>query len=594
LHQAFGLTPPPAAIIPGSVTNPIVAGGLAGITIDNFFGGSGLGRIGSPDFLPKFQHTNQFEFIDSISWLRGNHGVKVGADIIMPMQNQYMDVPATRGALRFRGSFSGNSMADYLLGYVTDLQLSNVWVVEQRHRAQMYYIQDDWKVNPRLSLNLGLRYDWITPALEANNAQTSFDPAGGGSLIFASDGSLEDRGLVKPDNNNFAPRVGAVYKLDEKTVLRGGWGVFYNLFDRVGSEDQMALNVPGLVNKTITQTSGAPVFFLAQGFPANFLTVPNFNPAAGELRALRLRAVSQDAPKTTTQQASAGLQREFPYGMVVSGDFVYTRGSNLATLVNLNQRLPNAAGNNTLGVAPYPNFGFIEWRAQDGKSAYKGIDLGLEKRFARGHAFGVSYTLGDSKDNSSEQLTTQGSNAFPQNARDFASWYGPSDYDVRHRFTANFVWELPLGENIFARDWVVSGIYTKRSGRPFTVNQAGNNVDTNMTGLPNVTGETKGPETVDQWFNIAAFTPVPSGVFGNELRNRLTGPGFQNVDLTIQRRIHFGQRLAATLRWDIFNVFNTVNFGLPNRNVSDAATFGTISSLSSDARIMQIAARFTF
>ena len=161
---------------PGSITNPIVAGGLPGITIDGYFGGSGLGRIGSPDFLPKFQHTNQFEFIDSVSWLHGNHALKAGADIIMPMQNQYMDVPATRGALRFRTSFTGNAMADYLLGYVADLQLSNVWVVEQRHRAQMFFVQDDWKVSPRLSLNLGLRYDFITPALEANNAQTNFDP----------------------------------------------------------------------------------------------------------------------------------------------------------------------------------------------------------------------------------------------------------------------------------------------------------------------------------------------------------------------------------------------------------------------------------
>src|SRR4029079_14477911 len=116
-----------------------------------------------------FQHTNQFEFIDSISWLHGKHGVKVGADIIMPMQNQYMDVPATRGALRFRGSFSGNSMADYLLGYVTDLQLSNVWVVEQRHQAQMFFVQDDWKVNPQQSVTAGLRYDYMTPAFESNN-----------------------------------------------------------------------------------------------------------------------------------------------------------------------------------------------------------------------------------------------------------------------------------------------------------------------------------------------------------------------------------------------------------------------------------------
>ena len=183
--------------------------------------------------------------------------------------------------------------------------------------------------------------------------------------------------------------------------------------------------------------------------------------------------------------------------MVASADFVYTKGTNLATLVNLNQPLPNAAGNNALGALPYPNFGFIEWRAQNGTSEYKGVDIGLEKRFARGYAFGVSYTLGDSKDNSSEQLTTQGSNAFPQNARDFDSWFGPSDYDVRHRFTANFVWNLPLGDNVIARGWIVSGIYTKRSGRPFTVNQSGNNVGTNMTGLPNVVGDPKGAETVD-------------------------------------------------------------------------------------------------
>ena len=592
-QQSFGLTPPANATIPGSITNPLVAGGLAGISIDNYFGGSGLGRIGSPDFLPKFQHTNQFEFIDSVSWLKGNHAVKLGADIIMPMQNEYMDVPATRGSLRFRGTFTGNTMADYLLGYVADLQLSNVFVAQQRHRAQMYFVQDDWKVNPKLSLNLGLRYDWITPALEANNSQTNFIPDGGGSLVFAKDGSLLDRGLVNPDNNNFAPRAGAVYKLDEATVIRGGFGVFYNLFDRVGSEDQLALNLPGLVNKTITQTSGSPVFFLQQGFPAGFLNAPNLDPAAGQLRAVRLRSVAQDAPKTTLYQSSVGMQREFS-GMVGSADFVYTRGSNLATLVNLNQPLPNAAGNNALGVLPYPNFGFIEWRAQNGKSNYKGVDLGLEKRYAHGYAFGLSYTIGNSKDNASEQLTTQGSNAFPQNARDFDSWYGPSDYDVRHRFAANFVWDLPLGSNVFARDWVVSGIYTKRSGRPFTVNQASNNVGTNMTGLPNVSGNTDGPETVDQWFNTAAFTQVPSGVFGNELRNRLTGPGFQNLDLTFQRRIRIGDRSAATLRWDIFNVFNTTNFGLPNRNVSDTATFGTISSLSSDPRIMQIAARFTF
>ena len=180
VQQSFGLTPPTGATIPGSVTNPLVAGGLPGITIDTYFGGSGLGRIGSPDFLPKFQHTNQFEFIDTLSWLRGNHAVKAGVDLMGPMNNEFMDVPATRGALRFRNTFTGNAMADYLLGYVADLQLSNVFVTNQRHSAQMFFVQDDWKVNSRLSLNLGLRYDYMTPALEANNAMTNFNPAGTG------------------------------------------------------------------------------------------------------------------------------------------------------------------------------------------------------------------------------------------------------------------------------------------------------------------------------------------------------------------------------------------------------------------------------
>ena len=594
VQQPFGAQPPAAAMIPGFVTNPIVAGGLPGITVDGYFGGSGLGRIGSPDFLPKFQHTNQFEFIDTLSWILGTHALKAGIDIMAPMTNQFMDVPATRGSIRFRNSFTGNPMADFLLGQVSDLQLSNVFVTEQRHQAQMYFVQDDWKVSPRLSLNLGLRYDFMTPALEANNNLTNFNPAGSGSLVFATDGSLADRTLVNPDRNNFAPRVGIVYKLDEKTNVRGGWGIFYNLFDRVGSEDQLSLNLPGLVNKTITQTSGSPVFVYSQGFPAGFLNQPNLNPAAGQLTAVRLRAVDQNDPATMITQASIGLQRELPGSLVLSSDFIYTRGSSLATLVNLNQPLPTAAGNNALGALPYPNFGFIEWRSDNGKSEYEGVDIGLERRFARGYAFGLAYTLGKSQDNASEQLTTQGSNAFPQNSRDFTNWYGPSDYDVRHRFSANFVWGLPLGDNVIAKDWTVSGIYIAHTGHPFTVNQSNNNVGTNMTGLPNVVGDPSGPQTVTQWFNTAAFQAVPSGTFGNEQRNQLIGPGFQNMDLTIQRQIRLSSGVGVVLRWDIFNVFNTVNFGLPNRDISSAATFGTISSLASDPRTMQIAARITF
>jgi hypothetical protein len=175
---------------------------------------------------------------------------------------------------------------------------------------------------------------------------------------------------------------------------------------------------------------------------------------------------------------------------------------------------------------------------------------------------------------------------------------------VRHRLTVNFVAELPFGQGKrWAHDgigralfggWTVSGIYAARSGRPFTVNQSSNNVGTNMTGLPNMVGDPEGNKTVDSWFNVAAFQAVTSGTFGNEKRNQLRGPSYHSMDLSVSRRINVNSRVSTTLRWDVFNLFNTTNLGLPNRNLSDAATVSTITALAGDPRIMQLSLRVQF
>ena len=293
------------------------------------------------------------------------------------------------------------------------------------------------------------------------------------------------------------------------------------------------------------------------------------------------------------------------HNVVLSVDGVWTKGSHLATLINLNQPALNAAGTGITTTIPYPNFGtFIEWRQQNGRSEYKGIDFGLEKRFSHGYGFGVAYTLGDSKDNTSEHLTTQGSNSFPQNGRDLEAWWGPSDYDVRHRLAVNFIAELPFGKDkkylnggvggAILGDWTLAAIYALRSGRPFTVNQSSNNVGTSMTGLPNLIGDPVGPKTIDMWLNAAAFELVPSGTFGNAPRNGMRGPRWQSVDMSLSRGFRFNDRVGTTLRWDVFNLFNTTNLGLPNRNLSSPATLGTISSLGGDARVMQLSLRFAF
>ena len=386
-------------------------------------------------------------------------------------------------------------------------------------------------------------------------------------------------------------------------MLRTGYGIFYNLFDRVGSEDQMALNPPSVVNNVLAVAAAErtnPVFFLRNGFPSNYLD-PN---AAGLLTRVQLRAVSEDAPKSSVHQVSAGFQRELFGNFTVSVDGVATWGRNLASLVNLNQPLPTGAGGNALGARPYPAFGgFIEWRQQSGTSSYKGVDVSLERRFKKGYGFGVAYTLSESRDNTSEHLTTQGSNSFPQDSRNPDAWEGPSDYDVRHRLVANMVAELPFGKGkkwaasgvgatLFG-GWTLSGVYTFRTGLPFTVNQANNSVGTRMTGMPNLVGDPKGAETVDQWFNPAAFVAVTSGTFGNAGRNILRGPKWRTVDFSLSRRLELGSRFGAVLRWDAFNVLNRNNFGLPNRDRASGA-IGTITGLAGDPRLMQVSLRVTF
>ena len=565
----------------GVPDNPAVLGGIMGLDI------SGHVRLGSPNFMPKYQHTDQVQYLNTVSWLAGNHQVKLGTDIMAPMNNEYLDIPSTRGNLGFNGQFTGNAVADFLLGYVRSAELSNVHIVNQRRWSAAWFVQDDWRVNNRVTLNLGLRYDFMTPSYEADNRMANFDPTTG-SLVFASNGSLYDRALVRPDKNNLAPRIGLVYQLDDRTLLRAGYGIFYNGLDRIGSEDQLALNPPGLRNISQTTTSTTvPVIRLADGFPANYL-----DPANIVLSRLLIRAANPSGESAMFQQSALGLERQVGRSFVVSADFVTNVGRNLAVLRNLNQP---ANGN---GARPYPNFSHIQWRDPAGTSRYYGLDLSLERRFTDGFSYRVAYTTSDARDQAPEHLAA--SSGRPQDTNNIAAWEGPSDFDVRHRLVANFVLELPFGAGkpfmqsgvggAVLGGWTLSGIYTARSGRPFTVTQGGLE---GATWMPNLIGNPDGQKTVDSWFNVAAFERVPAGTFGNAGRNILRGPGSVTFDLTVQRRFALGGWAAASLRWDIFNAFDRANFGNPSSDIT-GSTAGTISSLAGDPRTMQVSVRLHF
>jgi len=601
--------------VPGIPQNPTFDGGVPMITFANV-----PTFIGSPNFLPKHQVTQQYEFTDTLSWTRGRHQLKFGADLRAPLRNNFQDVPATRGALNFDKIFScqrgannqcvsgtGLSYADFLFGYVQTAQLSNPFQVDQRIHMYSFFVQDDFKVTPKLTMNLGIRYDFASPVIDAKNHLANFNPAGAGSLVFASDGSLYDRALVEPNHHNFAPRVGLAYQLTQKTVLRAGYGIFYAPFERIGSEDQLALNPPGLINNNISlaSTATSPLFLLRNGFPTNFL-----DPTQLVLSRVKIRAANPDAPNTYVQQWSVGFQRELPAGLFVEADYVGTKSTHLNTLRNLNQPIN--------GVLPYPTFGQIEYRDPLGNAVYHGLDLTVERRFKAGLALRAAYTYSKSIDNTAEHLSAYGSNSFSQNGRDFKSWRGLSDFDVPQRLVFSYVYELPFGKgkslasngvlSYIVGGFQTSGALTLASGRPFTIfaNSNDSSIDIGLQkALPNVIGTPVIPQTVNCWFYASknsgcngitgtdAFAVPAAGVFGNEGRNTLRGPDTKVFDFSLARNFAITDRSQLQFRWEVFNLTNTVQFALPNTNYS-GGTPGVITALAGDPRLMQFALRFKF
>ena len=615
-QDPFGLNKT-SDFVPGVPVNSAIDGGVSRTTFSGF-----STFLGSPDFLPKFQKTLQYQFSDSLALNFGRHSVKVGGDLHAPLRNIFMDVPSTRGTLSFTNIFScqrnasntcvsgtGLSYADGLLGYVQQGQLSNVYFIDQRLFMASLFVSDDFKASRKLTVNLGLRWDYSSPAVEGKNHLSNFSPIGSGTLLKASDGSISDRSLVNANYKNFAPRIGLAYQLDSNTVLRAGYGIFYQMFERYGSEDQLSLNAPFLINNVpaVASNATAPVFFLKNGFPLDFL-----DPTKIDLRRVRVRAVNPESPNPSVQQWSLGFQRSLPWHMFVQADYVGTKTTHLTALSDFNQPIN--------GVVPYPNFGYIEYRNPTGNGHYNGLDLTVERRFQSDLTFRVAYTVSRSIDNVAEPLNTNSGNA--QDGRNYTAWKAVSDFDIPQRVVASYVYDLPFGKgkkmaNSGALMWLVggfrtSGSWTYAAGRPFTVTAGGglsNALDPfgAATAVPNIVGAIVQPQNVDCWYynsrqatckNLApgvtdGFQLQASGQRGNAGRNILRGPNTRVFDFSLQRDFPIRENMGLEFRWEVFNLFNTTQFALPARDFSSSAA-GTITTLASDPRVMQFALRFKF
>lgn len=615
-QQPFTLSQTAGDFLPGVPNNPAPGGG---VPLTNF---SNKTFLGSPDFLPKRQIPMLYQYNDTLDWTLGNHNLKFGATVFLPMRNIFQDEPGTRGDLTFTGIFTGGlSYADGLLGATEYTQLTNVFFIDQRLWMASGFVEDDWKVTPKLTLNLGLRYDFAAPAVEGQNRMANFDPAGSGSLVFASSGSLSSRALVNPNTTNFAPRIGLSYAMDGKTVVRGGYGVYYTALERIGSEDQLAENPPFLVNKTIASNS-KPVLVPEVGFPSNFLdpATINFN----QLQNFHIRSANPNISVPMVQQWSFGVQRQITSAWLGEVDYVGTHSTNLDVLRNYNQ--VGISGNQVVtsasapgGTVPYPDFGEVEYTDPVGYGNYDGLQASLTRIMHNGLSVRAAYTYSHSLDNTPEELETNSGDA--PNGRDYGAWYGNSDFDVRNRIAASYVYELPFGQgkqmlqsgpaSWVLGNWTTSGVYTFYSGHPFQATWGSESSLLDAYGFATAVPDSAAPvhyvRSQTCWFYDSAnsacgphgagltspYTNPGNYSIGDVGRNTLVGPQTQLFDFALFKKFSFTERVNSEIRWEIFNFANHPVFGQPSGNASSSSA-ASITSLSADPRVMQFALRINF
>ncbi len=549
----------------------------------------GYSTLGINQNIPQDLVTNKFQWVDTVIWVRSAHTIKVGVDIRRSQGND-LSAQSGRGIFAFNAdaktATSGYALADLLLGVATSSS-RNATAPKIYERTSSYntYIQDDWKIRPNLILNLGARYELNTPFVVKNNQLSNFDMVTGQIYVAGTNGSGPN--VYQYDKNNIEPRVGLAWTPIKNTVFRAGYGIYDNSATAYNGIGSIYFNPPFRNPQTFTPTDKVTLVTFSNPFPTAL--------AKGSTT---VTAVAKNFADAYIQQWGGGIQRTISANMLIDVAYAGSKGTRLPNELNINQPVPK-------GVRPYPSFGNISWFESNGNSTFHSLQTKLEKRYSAGISFLGSYTYSKSIDDTPGFASnSSASSAFPQNSRNRAVERGLSDFDIRHRFVASSVYELPFGPgkhmlekglgSELLRNWQLSGILSLMSGRPLTpyyttdISQTLNNHD-----RPNVVGDpNNGPKTVQQWFNTAAFATPATGTFGNAGRNIINGPRFTNLDLAVSRRFTFTERVALQFRAEFFNSLNHTNFNLPLATV-DGAGFGSIPS-TFDQRQLQFALKLTF
>lgn len=626
----FGSVPLSANLgIPNANTSPLLGGGA-------LIGNNGTELSYTGDYGDYVVPEDTYQIADNVSWVKGRHNLKFGINLIWRQVNFFNPI-AGKGYFQANETepwSTGFEQSDLIAGWINDYQVGPASAMfHTRSWENGFYGQDDYRVNNRLTLNLGLRYDLYTWPTEINNRMANFNVATG-AIELAGQNGVSDSTLKNP-KHDFAPRIGFAYDLrgDQKTVIRGGYGIFY-FIDREGIDKQMSQNAPfggsAYYSYQNAIAAGNTYFPTAPGYLLTLggLATPNGDgtPNIGSITATGFPSkatlpvnlthpqnvsLTGWLPTDTTsnvQEWNLQFQHQLDAKTAMTLAYVGTKGTHLSTFYDVNRPYYN-----TPTTYPFPGLGTVPVNDTSGDSIYHGLQAIVERHLARGLQFTGAYTWSHAIDNTQAGFDTDF--RYGGNVVDPADWQtkerGNSNLDVRNRFVFNAIYDLPFGRgrsigndwnpalNALLGGWELSPIVTLSSGFPFDVVC---DYCSNPSTRPNRVGPLHQTNNANMWFDTSSFqrvatvastnTPIAAG---DSPRNPFTGAGTKTMDLSLSKNFNFTERFKGQFQGQVFNIANTPQFSQPDGNMNDGGQFGKVTSLRyASEREMQLSIRITF
>ena len=581
--------------------------------------GSGLSNIGAAatveDSTPKIYQLNE-----KLTWITGRHALKFGGQFLRYDTRRFY--PGNNGLLgifTYNPTFTKFAFADFLLdqlGAKGQGFNGEAWTHLQNRIS--LYVQDDFKVTPDLTLNLGLRWAYTSPLVEKDNRQSNFDRQTGAQL-FTKDGSIEDRALYKPFYNGWEPRLGVAWSVNDRLVLRGGFGISQYM-EGTGSNLRLPLNPPYFFESDVQYSTSTGPGTISTGFTGLI---------ARDQVSGQVRIWDPNIRPQFTQQWNVFAEYRVTSSMSAQIGYVGHHATHLVTPIEGNQPLPGVGDPATWApidtrrplYGALPLVTNISMTASEGRSNYNALQASVRQREWNGLEFMASYTFAKALTNQFGYYGCSGVNtegAYWMNAYEPDWNYGRGCFDIRHNFVVAANYELPWGKgkkwgsewggltDAILGGWKMSAIFQARTGAPITVTTSNrrSNQNTRSAERPNCVGNpvpsnqsiTQDPTAPadSKWLDINAFAIADLGTWGNCGVGIASAPGYTNVDMSLSKRFGMGGTRYLEFRAESFNLLNHPSFGPPARDVATPSTFGLITSTIGEPRVIELAVKFFF